>query len=197
MRAITELAPGRSTRSTGGHKNIDKTSPFLYTTTTKSPHAGVAQWLVRLPSKQYMTVRFRSPAPLGQNSQIPRDRAARQLAGPITLRSPVQIRLPQQRAVVVQLARTSPCQGEGRQFKSGLPLNESAMIQKLKYSFPQTVWQETIPIQSGLFSFPHLIHFSLGALFCVCYTISINTVPPRLYGKKKSPDNTSEDFFIL
>ena len=27
-------------------------------------------------------------------------------------------------AVVVQLARTSPCQGEGRRFESGLPLKE-------------------------------------------------------------------------
>ena len=26
-------------------------------------------------------------------------------------------------AVVAQLARASPCQGEGRQFESGLPLN--------------------------------------------------------------------------
>ncbi len=55
---------------------------------------------------------------------ISRGRAAWQLAGPITLRSPVRIRPPQQvaNAAIVQLARTSPCQGEGRQFKSGLPL---------------------------------------------------------------------------
>ena len=37
-------------------------------------------------------------------------------------------------AVVVQLARTSPCQGEGRRFESGLPLTKVLKSIKSKVS---------------------------------------------------------------
>ena len=120
-------------------QEVEGSSPFTPTKLLQFKHAGIAQWLVRLPSKQDM--RVRSPLPAPKISPCPRSSEEEQWTSKPTVvgSNPTGGTKKSDEAGVAQLVRATDCGSVGR----GFDPHHSPHVKRLT-KVGLFTWNETI-----------------------------------------------------